>query len=126
MAGMIDCPPAENVSPGTRYSFGSTMDSRMYSSGVCACPRYPGLLITSTARAVTPASDGPTICVPGCVEWQLKHAGGVCAKSASPSAIGSADAAPGAGVPSVIPCDVAALTTIGRGGQFWLSMFEIH
>ncbi len=59
----------------------------------------------------------------GWVEWQLKQAGGVLPKSASPSAIGLFEAR-GNAVPSVIPCGVAALTTIGRGGQLLLSMFD--
>src|SRR6266545_936275 len=98
----------------------------MYSSGVRALPVYAVLLITSAARVLTPASEGPTICAFGWVEWQLKQAGGVFPKSASPSATGSLEAAPGGFVPSMMPCGVAALTRIGLGGQLLLSMFETH
>jgi hypothetical protein len=50
------------------YAFGFSIDSRMYSSAVRALPVYAGLLMISTTRVLTPASDGPTICTFGCVE----------------------------------------------------------
>ena len=80
----------------------------------------------SAPRWPIPASEGPTRRTSGWVEWQLKQAGGDWLKSASPSAIGFVDAASGAVVPSAIPCGVAALTTIGRGGQPPVSMWETH
>ena len=76
------------------------------------------------ARVAMPAIDGPTSTVPAVVEWQLKHAGGERRKTASPNATGSPDAA--AVALAAVASGSAALTTIGRGGQPWLSMFETH
>src|SRR5437868_1931965 len=79
-----------------------------------------------SARADTPASDGPTKFTPAVIEWHAEQPGGTLENSAAPSATGSSDTAVGGWAPMFAPGTAAPETRIGRGGQPFVSICDIQ